>query len=156
LDKPDDIKKLLSLEVTGGWLNEAREIPKAVMDMLIGRLGRYPSKREGGASWYGLIMDTNPPDSDHWWYTLFEENDIPHNFALFKQPSGMSDEAENRENLPGPYYENMIAGKTQEWINVYVHGNYGFITTGKPVYPEYQDDVHFVTGDYSAKFTNYF
>ena len=38
LDKPDDIKKLLSLEVTGGWLNEAREIPKAIMDMLIGRL----------------------------------------------------------------------------------------------------------------------
>ena len=41
LDKPDDIKKLLSLEVTGGWLNEAREIPKAIMDMLIGRLGLY-------------------------------------------------------------------------------------------------------------------
>jgi len=28
LDKPDDIKKLLSLELTGGFLNECREIPK--------------------------------------------------------------------------------------------------------------------------------
>ena len=37
LDKPDDIKKLLSLEITGAWINEAREIPKAIMDMLIGR-----------------------------------------------------------------------------------------------------------------------
>jgi len=25
LDKPQDVKKLLSLEVTGGWVNEARE-----------------------------------------------------------------------------------------------------------------------------------
>ena len=35
LDKPQDIKKLLSLELTGGFLNECREIPKQVLDMLI-------------------------------------------------------------------------------------------------------------------------
>lgn len=149
LDKPDDIKKLLSLELTGAWANEARELPKAVIDMLIGRLGRYPRMVDGvGATWYGLIMDTNPPDSDHWWFNLFEK-DCPESYKLFKQPSGLSPEAENRENLPGPYYDNMIAGKTQEWINVYVHGQYGFITTGKPVYPEYKDDIHAVSEDYT-------
>lgn len=141
LDRPDDVKKLLSLEVTGGWLNEAREIPKQVLDMLQGRVGRYPSKRDGGASWFGVIMDTNPPDSDHWFYRLFEE-DRPENFELFKQPSGLSAEAENIDNLPANYYSNMLAGKDQEWVNVYVHGNYGFITDGKPVWPEYKDDVH--------------
>ena len=141
LDKPQDVKKLLSLEVTGGWLNEAREIPKAIMDMLIGRLGRYPSKRIGGPSWHGLIMDTNPPDSDHWWWHLFEE-DCPDNHALFRQPSGVGPDAENVENLPVGYYQNMQAGKDKEWINVYVHGEYGFVQDGKPVFPEYKDDVH--------------
>ena len=143
LDKPDDIKKLLSLEVTGGWINEAREIPKQIMDMLIGRLGRYPRKIDGrgGPTWHGLIMDTNPPDSDHWWYKLFEV-EHPDSYALFKQPSGLSPEAENIENLPDGYYDNMQAGKDKEWINVYVHGQYGFVQDGKPVFPEYKDDVH--------------
>ena len=134
LDKPDDIKKLLSLELTGGWLNECREIPKEVLDMLIGRLGRFPSKRDGGPTWFGVICDTNPPDSDHWFYNLFEE-DRPDNYALFHQPSGLAENAENVENLPPEYYNNMMTGKDQEWINVYVHGHYGFIADGKPVYP---------------------
>ena len=141
LDRPSDVKKLLSLELTGGWINEAREIPRQVLDMLQGRVGRYPSKRQGGPSWCGVIMDTNPPDSDHWWYRLFEE-EVPKNWKGFRQPSGKSDEAENVSNLPPFYYDNMIPGKDQEWINVYVHGQYGFIADGKPVFPEYNDDIH--------------
>jgi len=141
LDKPNDVKKLLSLELTGAFINESREVPKEILDMLMGRVGRFPSKRDGGPTWYGVILDTNPPDSDHWMYGLFEEN-IPDNYSIFHQPSGLSDEAENVENLPDEYYTNMQAGKDQEWINVYVHGRYGFITEGKPVYPEYNDDIH--------------
>lgn len=141
LDRPDDVKKLLSLEMTGMWINEAREIPKAIVDMGIGRLGRYPSKRVGGPSWHGLIMDTNPPDSDHWWYKLFEE-DLPDNHQVFKQPSGVCEDAENVDNLPPGYYQNMQGGKDQEWINVYVHGKYGFVMDGKPVWVEYHDDLH--------------
>jgi hypothetical protein len=143
LDKPTDVKKLLSLELTGGFVNEAREVPKQIIDMLIGRLGRYPRKHhgKGGASWYGLIMDTNPPDSDHWWYKLFEV-DKPDTYRLFKQPSGIEGEGENIKNLPDAYYTNMQGGKDKEWINVYVHGRYGFVQDGKPVWPEYKDDVH--------------
>jgi len=143
LDKPSDVKKLLSLELTGGFINEAREVPKQIMDMLIGRLGRYPRKRKGagGPSWHGLIMDTNPPDSDHWWFKLFEV-DQPKTYKLFKQPSGVEGNGENLFNLPDSYYTNMQDGKDKEWINVYVHGRYGFVQDGKPVYPEYKDDVH--------------
>src|SRR5262245_51336978 len=32
LDKEEDLRKLLSLELTGAWVNEAREIPKAIID----------------------------------------------------------------------------------------------------------------------------
>ena len=147
LDRPNDVKKLLSLEMTGMFVNEAREIPKAIIDMGIGRLGRYPNKRDGGPTWHGLIMDTNPPDSDHWWYSLFEDNNCPHNHALFKQPAGDGPDAENVDNLPPGYYENMKAGKDKEWQNVYIKGLYGFIADGKPVWPAYNDDIHHTDED---------
>lgn len=143
LDKPDDIKKLLSLELTGAWVNEARELPKAVIDMLQGRVGRYPSRYlHALPSWFGLILDTNPPPTDHWWYELFEEIK-PDNHILFHQPSGLSKDAENINNLPPDYYKNMCAGKKVDWINIYVHGQYGFVADGKPIYPEYNDAIHY-------------
>jgi hypothetical protein len=143
LDTPEDAKKLLSLELTFAWINEAKEIPKAVFDVLGGRVNRYPSKRTVPITWTGIFMDTNPPDSDHWIYKLFEE-DRPPQHAIFHQPSGLSPEAENLENLNGgrKYYEFLCFGKTKEWIDVFVHGNYGFVRDGKPVYPEYNDDLH--------------
>lgn len=145
LDKPKDVKKLLSLELTGAWVNEAREIPKQIIDMIQGRVGRFPSKKDGGATWHGVIMDTNPPDNDHWWYKTFEEN-MPSNWGLFKQPSALLDTAENLENLPDGYYTNMMQGKDPEWIAVYVEGKYGFVSDGRPVYPMFNDAIHFDSG----------
>ena len=141
LDRPQDVKKLLSLEATGFWFNEAREIPKAVVDMATGRVGRYPSMKDGGASWFGIILDTNPPDTDHWWYRIFEE-DRPSGWRVFKQPSALAEDAENIANLPANYYRNLMAGKREEWIKVYVQGQYGFVLDGKPVFPEYVDGLH--------------
>ena len=74
LDRPDDIKKLLSLELTGAWVNEAREIEWPVIDALQARVGRFPAIRDGGCTWFGIFMDTNPPDSDSKWYKFFEES----------------------------------------------------------------------------------
>ena len=142
LDRPDDIGKLLSLDLTYIWVNEARELPREVIDMAQSRVGRYPSKKNGpGPTRDGLIMDTNPPDSDHWWYELFEET-RPDGWSVFHQPSGLSPEGENLENLPEGYYDRLIQGHDQQWIDVYVHGKYGFVKDGLPVYPEYQDPVH--------------
>ncbi len=143
LDRPSDVKKLLSLELTGAFINEAREVPKPILDMLQGRVGRYPNKRDGGPTWYGIIMDTNPPDEDHWWYRMFEETE-EEDFICFRQPSGTSDDAENIENLPEGYYKRLMAGKDQEWVNVYVHGMYGFIQDGRVIFPEYTDNLHCV------------
>lgn len=141
LDRPDHVKKLLSLEVTGGWMNEAREQPKAILDALTGRVGRYPSQRDGGPTWYGVIMDTNGPDFDHWWYTLAEETHAE-GFEFFNQPAGDSPEAENVENLPKGYYQRLSAGKSDEWIKVYVRGSYGFVLDGRAVFPEFTDSMH--------------
>jgi hypothetical protein len=143
-----DVKKLLSLELTGCWLNEVREVPKAILDAVTGRVGRYPSQAQGGPSWAGVIMDTNPMADDHWYYRL-AEIDTPPLFEFFRQPSGLSPEAENKSNLPAGYYQNISAGKDPEWVNVYVHGNYGHLIEGKPVYANFRDGTHVATATLS-------
>lgn len=137
LDRPDHVKNVKSLEITGYWMNEASEIPLAIKDALDARCGRYPSQREGGPTWYGGILDTNPPDTDHWFYRLFEE-DRPDNHRIFHQPSGLSADAENLEFLPGGqnYYADLSKGKSREWIAVFIESKYGFVLDGKPVYRE--------------------
>lgn len=74
-DRPDDVGKLKSLELTGIWLNEASEIDKAVMDMATARVGRFPAKINAPYTWCGVIMDTNSMDDEHWWYKLDREQD---------------------------------------------------------------------------------
>lgn len=141
LDSAEDAKKLLSLELTGAWINEAREVPKAVIDALTGRVGRYPSKIMGGATWSGIMMDTNPPDQYSWWYKMAEET--PHeDWSFFKQPSGLSPQAENLHNLPKDYYKRLLSGKDPDWIKVYVNSEYGFLIEGKPVYSMFRDSTH--------------
>lgn len=169
LDSPSDVKKLLSMDLTGAWINEAREIPKAILDGLTGRVGRYPSVAECQGGWSGITMDTNSPDSDHWWYVLAEHDTSTEFgrqllssiataeemlrkegllgleqplFQFFAQPSGLSPQAENVDNLKPGYYHLLTAGKSEQWIKVYVHAEYGFVQDGKAVYPEYVDSIH--------------
>ncbi|MFP4477330.1 MAG: hypothetical protein ACLFOY_17335 [Desulfatibacillaceae bacterium] len=155
LDRPSDVKKLLSLELTGGWVNEAREVPKSIVDALGDRVGRYPPVREGGCTWRGVIMDTNPPDDDHWWYRLAEE-ERPRGWEFFRQPGGLLEQggtfvenpaAENLGNLESGYYLTRMAGKPPEHVRVYYCAQYGFVADGRPVYPEYADAVHCVSED---------
>ena len=142
LDRPDQVSNLLSLELTGAWLNEAKELPKEVFDNIQSRVGRYPRrKKDSGPTWSGLILDTNPPDFDHWWYRHFEENK-PENSEIFKQPSGIGPDAENIDHLREGYYTNMAIGKDPDFIKVFIEGNYGYLKDGKPVWNTYKDSVH--------------
>lgn len=141
LDRPDQVSNLLSLEVTGAWFNEIREIPWFIVEAMDSRIGRYPSKRDGGASWYGMIMDTNPPDEDSRLYKVFEKI-RPDGWQIFKQPSGLSVHAENTKHLPKNYYINLAKGKDEMFIRVYIHGQYGYIVSGKPVFLSFKDNIH--------------
>ena len=133
----EDVKKLLSLELTGVWINEAREIPKSIIDACTMRVGRFPSMRDGGATWYGVICDTNAPEEDHWWPVMAGDVPVldhisreealmlvkPDNWKFFTQPSAMLEnkddknnligyknnpKCENNKNLTKDYYENII------------------------------------------------
>ena len=175
LDRPADVKKLKSLDLTGVWLNEASELAKPVLDMATGRVGRFPSKAHGGPTWSGVIMDTNSPDDDHWYYMMAEaptaeelaqREDLERQlreigcladdqslYEWFHQPGALLKEgdryvpnpaAENVQNhaLGYGYWLRQVAGKTEDWIKVFILGQYGTIHDGKPVYPEYNDSLH--------------
>jgi len=151
LDRPEDVKKLLSLEITGGWINEAREIPLQVVDTLDDRIGRYPPTKLVTPTYFGMILDTNPSDVGHWVYR-YAEQDPPENWGIFKQPPAllempgnqfiMNPKAENIENLPKDYYLLKSKGKSFDHIRVYYCAQYGFLSKGSPIFPEYNDYLH--------------
>jgi hypothetical protein len=90
LDSEKDTRKLLSLEVSWIFINEAREILYSTVKAARERVGRYPSRADGyteeqcvktvceftGKEFFSactrkaILMDTNPPDDTHWWYEL--------------------------------------------------------------------------------------
>lgn len=145
LDKPDDIKHLLSLECTGAWFNEGREIPWSIVHAMQGRVLQYPSKAMGGCTWGGIWLDSNPPDTTSQWYKFFEEGSHDRGYAeIFKQPSGLSAEAENLPFINGgrKYYENLAIDKGEDWVKVYIKGEYGFTKEGKAIFPEFSDSLH--------------
>src|SRR5262245_53469651 len=77
LDRADDVKKLLSLDLTGVWINEAREVAKEIVDACTGRVDRFPDPEMGGPSWTGILMDTNAPGEEHWWPIIAGDVDPP-------------------------------------------------------------------------------
>jgi len=110
-------------------------------------------------------MDTNPPNDRHWWYQLAEV-EKPDGYKFWKQPPALLKsydkdknviytpndgtkkgvpKAENIDNHNSgfDYYMRMLPGKDEEFIKVFVMGEYGSVFGGKPVYPEYADSVHF-------------
>jgi hypothetical protein len=171
LDNQSDVKKLLSLELTGLWINEAREIPKSIVDACTMRVGRFPSMKDGGASWSGVLMDTNSPDETHWWGIMSGEVPTPEyitdderltlikpdDWNFFTQPGAMkeitnkegilegyvlNEERENGPNLKKDYYDKIILGKSRSWVKVYVLNRYQTLLDGKPVYPMFKSETH--------------
>ena len=167
LDKPDDVNNLMSMELTGAWVNEAKEVSLEIIDALTGRVGRYPPLKEGGCTWSGIWMDTNPPDEDSWWFKKFEI-EKPKGWEVFHQPTGFKPNAENlltweeyeklqkdpncgiTPGLPPFYYERLAEGKSPDFIRVYINGEYGLLKQGKPVFEKsYNDEIHYA--DYEIK-----
>lgn len=152
VDRPQDVKKLKSLDLTGVWLNEGSELAKAVFDMATGRVGRFPGMAHGGSTWSGMILDTNSPDDDHWLYSL--ETSPPKGYEFFAQPGALvkmpdgtyapNPAAENVQNhqLGYDYWLRQIPGKDDQWIKVFILGQYGSVHDGKPVYAEWNDGLH--------------
>ncbi len=141
IEDSSDVDRLLSLELTGGYVNECSLLPKDVIDFLCSRVGRYPSKLDGGPTWWGVILDTNPPPRESWYFKLAEEQ-TPKGWEFFRQPSALGPNAENIENLPPGYYVNQLPGLSEDYVKVNFECEYGLLTVGKPVFPMYRESVY--------------
>jgi phage terminase large subunit len=147
LDDAADIANLNSLELTFAWFNECRDIRPEMVYAMKKRIGRYPSMRIGGPTWKGMWGDTNPPSVGEWWYYQMEGIDpndgmspLNNGWDVFKQPSGRSPDAENIDFLIDGYYDTQ--GLSEDFIRVYIDGEYGLSNQGKPVFPEFSLDAH--------------
>lgn len=105
LDDDEDRKKLLSMEFTGGWVNEAREISKPIIDDLMGRTGRFPSMRDGGPTWSGVMMDTNAPSDTHWLPIMMGETPVPEDMSEEDRDALVQPEDWNYYVQPGALLE---------------------------------------------------
>ena len=153
LDREEDIRKLLSTDCTGVWLNEAREIDEEIARQAKTRTGRFPPERHGGPDWSGLLLDSNPSDEEHWLYRWDKGRQMGPFADFFHYPPPLIEEGGRYKPNPEAlyvmfqplkyeYWLEMCYNAPRDWVNVYVMGNYGKVKGGSPVYPEYNDSIH--------------
>ena len=146
LDDEQDARRLLSVEFTGVWFSEFREIPLQLLTDALSRTGRYPSSADGGPTWHGLLGESNFPTRGSDWFHYLEV-EPPSYMVLLKQPSGISAEAENVEHLPPDYYSTLMEGTTPSWQQAHILCEYPDSLDGKAVYAAtFKRDEHVSAG----------
>jgi hypothetical protein len=151
LEEPEDQRRLLSMQLTGAWVSEGIEIDLDLIDPIAGRCGRYPSGADGGATWNGIVIDTNmPPEGTPWHGRMIMP---PKDWDVFIQPGGLTPDAENLEwllqtpqtlALPKDhplrvaagraYYERAARSNNENWVKRYVHAQFSPDPSGTAVY----------------------
>lgn len=166
LDGDDAMDQLLSLEITGGAVNEVAEVrSQNIFKNLLQRCARYPAKSTGvSCTWHGVIADMNPPPIGSWLYELFEVNKVERH-ALYKYPQPIFIErdpedpddvkkvkytpnpaAENWQHLPKgyDYWIDIAKANIHDWDYVvrFVIGDYPYGGSGRPIYPTFSHNRH--------------
>ena len=160
LDDANDVRRLLSLQASFFIFDEFREIHPDIYNAAQGRIGRYPDKMMNGV---GCQTDdgepnmhlwgmTNPPDQDTFWEDLLTEP--PDNVHVTIQPSGLAPDADWTQFLPDDYYDNLAQGKTEDWIAVYIHAQFGKSLSGQPVFRSFNRSVHVSKTELTPMFTD--
>lgn len=146
-DTPDDVRRLLSVECSAAWVEEAREVDPEVFAGLQGRVARFPNMAAGGVTYPGVICSTNPPPLGGFWHDIITKP--PSNTGVFIQPSALTEsgelnpQAENIQHLDPDYYDNLIAANTSAWVDVYLKNKFGPGNMGQPVYKSsFKRDFH--------------
>lgn len=160
MDHPDDAARVLSMELTGVYINEGKEIGWELFEAIKGRTNRYPpvenmddGTKRGGASEPGMVVDSNPPHISHWLYEKFETGAVPEDWQKFQQPPAVYwDEAtqgwvlnpdrENQRFTDKEYYPDLIKGGEDSYIRVMLAGEYGASRKGKPIFSLYNEQKH--------------
>ena len=142
---------LRGYETTSFGLDEADRLAWDVYYYARGRAGRYPRMDDGGPAWYGVMLAFNSPEWDSWLDKRITEGHWRPGIEYFKQPPGMikrggklvvNPKANNLSKLPKGYYQNQIEDAPQWYIDRMVLCKRSHSRTGKPIFPEFNDDLH--------------
>ena len=144
-DRPDEVKKFKSMELTIYWVDESIEVVQDVKNMLKSSIGRYP---KGTPAKFG-IETTNPPDVDAPTYSQFKWHNPPPGpkpagEPLEKHEGFWQKPGENEKNLGAGYYSDLrlYYRDTPDWADMYVDGKPGTLVRGKTVYNGFKRDIH--------------
>lgn len=151
---------LRGLELTWLWLNEADLLPFAIVELGVGRVGRYPSAVDGGCAFAQIFGDFNAPEEDNWTYDLCVDKNIDAELAdilnaetggnqpilgFYQQPGGLDESADNLHNLSGgrAYYLKQAAllRKSPDKKRRMIDNLFGPVRSGTVVFPEFVDDI---------------
>ena len=172
LDEPDDVKRLLSHQLTAAYVNECIETDIDLLSDIAGRCGRYPNNELGACSWSGIWMDTNAPIVHTPWANFMDAP--PPEWQVFHQPGGhefpkldpvtgvYTGGAENLAHLNQTaetmllpeddprriaqgrgYYNRLLSMGTPDYIRRYVWSEFGRDPSGAAVFAEsFKYDFH--------------
>lgn len=76
LDTADDVERVLSLELNFAIIDEFVQIPRAIVDALSGRLGRYKQPDGTPVTIWGMWGSSNPSTEDNWWHDYLHGNQM--------------------------------------------------------------------------------
>jgi hypothetical protein len=140
-------EKISFIQLFEKTFTESRKMSKEDRNKLFSKWKPYQSK---------VYCDTNPPKVRHWIQEIEllnddDQNMLPKEAAIYHQPPALvqtkekkwviNREADNLMFVGEQYYLDMIP-RGEEFIKVYAQGKYGTIVDGKPVYENYNDDLH--------------
>jgi hypothetical protein len=160
LDDPQDVKRLLSTQLTGVYINECVETDISLMSDIAGRCGRFPNEEYGACTWKGMFADTNMPVAHTPWADFILNP--PSDWEVFRQPGGRSPDAENLNHLEQTadtlllpeddpqrtlqgrkYYERLCRLGTPDYVKRYVDAEFGRDLSGVGVFHDtFRRDFH--------------
>ena len=162
LDEPDDVKRLLSTQLTAAYINECSETDIDLLSDIAGRVGRFPNNEFGACTWSGIYADTNMPIMHTPWADFI--NAPPPEWQIYRQPGGHTEQAENLSHLNQTaetillpeddprrieqgrgYYNRLLSVGSADYIRRYVWAEFGRDPSGSAVFAEsFKYDFHVV------------
>ena len=153
LDDPQDVKRLLSTQLTGVYINECVETDLSLMSDIAGRCGRFPNEEFGACTWKGMFADTNMPIVHSPWADFIQNP--PPDWEVYRQPGGRDPLAENLNHLEQTadtlllpeddpqrvvqgrkYYERLVRLGTPDYVKRYVDAEFGRDLSGVSVFAD--------------------
>ncbi len=124
----DEPRKFKGLNL--GWfgIDEVDAAPQSAWLQLIGQL-RLPGVR------HVAMATTNPTSMDHWIYETFVKQQRP-DFADFVFRT------KDNRYLPPDFIDRLYATMPESWVNRYLEGQWGSISLGDRVYPDFSEKLH--------------